>query len=246
MSGLLFAGNVYLDVLTDAGVSTGFQGPINSTSLAIQVQDPDEKTRQSMLEESYGQALDTVLIPKPQKIQLSFDDQPASLVALGLGGAVADYSQGAVTDEAISVVAHLDKWVGLGYRNIASGGVEHATWVEDTDFVVDSVRGLVKFLSTGSATEGATVPLTVTAAAVTAKRISGSTRPTFYASIMLDGINKADGQRGHLNIMKANLAPSGDVDPITGEFMVTTLKGTLITPEGESAPYFWDIEEVHA
>jgi len=168
------------------------------------------------------------------------------LRALALGGTIADYDQGAVTDQAIQVTAHLDKWVDLGYRNIAAGGVNHATWVEDTDFIVNSARGQIKFLSTGSATEGEAVSLTVTASAVSATRTKGATRPTFYCAVRLSGINQTTGERGTLDIFRVSAAPSGSVDPMSGEFLVTSIKGTLVTPDGLDAPYYWDSPETHS
>jgi hypothetical protein len=146
------------------------------------------------------------------------------------------------------VVVKLDKWVVLPYRNTSAVIDSAATPVltPGDDFIVDHVRGLVKFLSTGAAVEGATQGLKVTAAAVTGQRISGGTKPTFYASLMLDGINMADGLRGRLFIDKVNMAPSGDVDPLSGEFLVTTLKGTMIILDGKTAPYVWDTETVFA
>lgn len=246
MSGMLMKGNLQLSLLSSAFLLEGYGETVNGTSVAIETQDPDEKSRVGTGEDTYGQSLDTVLITKPQKITVTFDEQAPESLALGLGGTVAAYSQGAVTDEAISIVAHLDKWMPVGYRNIDAGGLNHATWVEDTDYTVDHVRGQVKFLSTGSATEDEDVSMTVTASAVAASRITGATRSTFYANILLSGINQADGKRGTLEVLRASLAPSGSIDPMTGEFTVTSLKGTLVTPPGASGPYTWDTEEVHS
>lgn len=245
MSGMLMKGDLQLSLLNSAFALLGYSDALNGTSVAIETPDPEEKSRVGTGEDNYGQSLDTILIPKPQTISVTFDEQLPSAMALGLGGTVADFSQSSTTAEAITVTARLDKWVHLdGWRNISD--VTHATWIEGTDYIVDYVRGLIKFLSSGSATEGGSVNLTIDANAVSAKRITGATQPTFYADILLDGINQADLKRGRLHVLRASLAPSGSVDPMTGEFTVTSLKGTLVTPPGESGPYTWDVEEVHS
>lgn len=240
MSGELYKGDVHIDALDDNFLPTGYSGDINATSLAIETQDPEEKIRVGTGENTNGQALDTIYIPKPQKITLTFDELTPELRALAMGGSVVDWTQGSVTDEPITVTVKLDKWMELGYRNIAAGGVNHATMVEDTDYIVDPVKGLVKFLSTGAATADASESLTVTANAIAAQRVKGGTRPTFNARILLSGVNQTNGKRGTLTIFRAALAPSGSVDPKSGEFLSVTFKGTLVTPPDGDAPYYWD------
>lgn len=76
----MLAGDVYIDRLTDDGVSTGYLDPVNTTKLAITQPDPDVKTRVSNMKDTLGQALDSVNFPKPAELSIAIDDQPADIL----------------------------------------------------------------------------------------------------------------------------------------------------------------------
>lgn len=85
--------------------------------------------------------------------QLSFtlDEYAADNLALAFRGAEpTSESQGSGTVAAETVVAKLDKWVKMDYRNVSH--IVIAGLVEGTDFEVDFDVGRLKALSTGSVT----------------------------------------------------------------------------------------------
>lgn len=241
MSGLMLAGDVYIDRLTDDGVSTGYLDPVNTTKLAITQPDPDVKTRVSNMKDTLGQALDSVNFPKPAELSIAIDDQPADILAMALLGSIEDYSQGSgsVTDEAVTLV--LDKWVPLAKRNINDSGFSLATAaapgtpkVENTDYKVNRAAGLVKALNSGTAVA---CLIDYGHAAVAGTKVTGGTRPICKAKILVDGKNLATGKLCTLEIDEATLSPTGEIDLLNGEFVTTELKGTMKTLTGQTNPY---------
>ena len=118
MSGLLVAGNFFVDRLNAQGQSTGIIGPINTTKLAIKT-DADEKVRGSKKKDSYGQALSVVKIAKPVEVEWSFDDQPAELIAMALLGdtQVLNTGSGTLTDEAVTLPDN-QRWIQIGRAHV--------------------------------------------------------------------------------------------------------------------------------
>lgn len=244
MSGLMLAGDVYIDRLTDAGVATGYLDPINTTKLAITQPDPDTKTRVSNMKDTLGQALDSVNFPKPAEISIAFDDQPAEVLAMALLGSVEDYTQGSgtVTDEAATLVP--GRWVALTKRNINSSGFSLAkasapstALVEGTDYQVNRAAGLVKAIDGGAITTSTACLVDYGHAAVAGSTVTGGTRPIVKCKILVDGKNLATGKLCQLEIDEATLSPSGEIDLLNGEFVTTELKGTMKTLSGKTNPY---------
>jgi len=247
MAGLILAGNVYINRLTDAGASTGFLDPVNTTKLAISNPDPDKKERISRMRDTLGQALDSVNFPKPAEISIAIDDQPRQIMAMALLGEDVHYSQGAgtVTDEAVVLIP--GRWVPLARRNVNQTGFVLTTaaapstpLVEGTDYAVNRVAGLVKALPGGAIATATNCLVDYGHAAVNGHRILGAAKPTIRCRILVDGVNRATGAQCRLEVYDATLSPAGEIDFMSGEFITTELKGTLRTPEGMGQPYVYE------
>lgn len=241
MPGLMLAGDVYIDRLTDTGAPTGYLDPVNTTKLAITQPDPDVKTRISNMKDTLGQALDSVSFPKPAELSIAIDDQPAEILAMALLGSVVGYSQtsGSVVDEPVTLV--LGKWVPLSKRSINATGVvvskasaPTVPLVEGTDYAINRAAGLIKALNTGAAVA---CLVDYGYAAVTGSTVTGGTRPICKARILVDGKNLATGKPCMLEIDEATLSPTGEVDLLNGEYVTTELKGTMRTLPGKTDPY---------
>ncbi len=244
MSGLMIAGDVYIDRLTDAGVSTGYLDPVNTTKLAITQPDPDVKTRISNMKDTLGQALDSVSLPKPSELVIAIDEQPAEILAMALLGSIETYSQGSgsVTDEAVTLVP--GRWIAIAKRNINQSGFVLATaaapstpLAEGVDYQVNRAAGLVKALPGGAIATATACLVDYGYAAVSGQRITGGTRPICKARILVDGKNLATGKACTLEIDEATLSPTGEIDLLNGEFVTTELKGAMKTLPGLSSPY---------
>lgn len=244
MSGILLAGDVYIDRYSDGGALTGYLDPVNVTKLEITHPDPDKKDRISKMKDTLGQALDSVLLPKPTEITIAIDDQPASILAMALLATETAISvTGAgVTDEAKTLI--LNKWVKLDYRAIAASGFNVSTaavpgtpLVEDTDYAVKRAEGLVMALNSGTAVA---CLIDYTYGDLTGDKLSAGGRTVINCKLLLHGVNKVNNRVCRLEVDKATLSPSNPIDWLSGEYISAELKGTLVVVSPETSPYRYE------
>lgn len=155
MSGLILAGDVYIDRLSDTGESTGLVGPINVTQLSLQT--PTEKVqRTSKRKDSYGQTLDTVNLQQPTTIEMVIDDQPAELLAMAMLGDVEQINQGAGSVTLTDITLPADnKWAKLPHANLSETGLElfesdGTTPIAAAAFEVNYALGMIRTLPGGA------------------------------------------------------------------------------------------------
>lgn len=237
MAGFLGAG----DLLIDRDLTGGFLYVGNATQFAINETDADVKERISKMRDTYGQALDTVTLAKPPKITIAIDEFDVNNLAIALRGLIEVINQpsGSVANQEFTALA--DKWIDLGKRQISNVVVksqdESTTYNEGDDYVVNTRLGLLKVLSSGSITDGATIKVSFDYGAVTGKRILASRQAEIECALLLDGLNKVNGKDCTVRVYKAKLRPSAEVDFLADDFQTLTLEGTLVTPEGKTEPY---------
>ena len=237
MAGFLGAG----DLLIDRDLQGGFLYVGNATQFAINETEADVKERISKMRDTYGQALDTVTLAKPPKITITIDEFDVENLAIALRGIVEVLNQasGSVTNQ--EYTAKADKWIELGKRKVSSVVVksqdETTTYNEGEDYVVNTRLGLLKVLSSGAISDGATIKVSFSYEAVTGKRVLASRQAEIECALLLDGMNKVNGRDCTVRVYKAKLRPSAEVDFLADDFQSLTLEGTLVTPEGKTEPY---------
>ncbi|UTW12932.1 hypothetical protein [Marinobacterium rhizophilum] len=249
MSGLLLAGDVYFDRLTDAGVSTGLVGPINVTQL--QINTPSESVdRTSKKKTSYGQVLDSVVLPQPTELTIAIDDQPADLLALALLGDVEVLNQASASVSAAAfTLPAANKWLKLPQGNLASAGLavfesDGVTGIAAAAYEINYALGMIRttpdgVLDTGSSTD---IKMDYTHNAISGSRIKGAIRSIIRVKLYLDGTNLATGLPVKLQIPEAVVAPTEAVDLFASEYVSATLAGKIKLLDGETAPFYLDQE----
>lgn len=245
MSGLLCAGDVYVDRLTDAGASTGLRKIGNATLLSLQ-ESTEEVRRISKQRDTHGQALDTVYIKQPTALGLNLDEIDRDNLALALLGEAATVTQAASNAVDQVVVAKLDSFVELGKRSVSAVVVTDSTaattYVAGTDYEVNARLGWIRALVGGAITDGQSLKVDYTYAAVTVAKVSGASKPTIKARIVLDGKNLANGDEIYLVIDETTLTPTSAVDFLAGEFVSLEMTGTPKTLVGKTSPYIVEIK----
>lgn len=251
MSGLILAGDVYIDRLSDTGASTGLVGPINVTQLSLQT--PTEKVqRTSKRKDSYGQTLDTVNLQQPTTIEMVIDDQPAELLAMAMLGDVEQINQGAGSVTLTDITLPADnKWAKLPHANLSEAGLElfesdGTTPIAAAAFEVNYALGMIRTLPGGAQDTGSAVAAKISYEylARTGTRIKAGARSQISMKIFMDGTNLANGLPCKLEVPKASVAPSEAVDLFSSEYVSTTLAGDVILVDGETAPFYFDQETV--
>lgn len=247
MSGLLLAGDVYFDRLTDTGVSTGLVGPINATQLSINT--PSETVdRPSKKKSSYGQVLNSVTIPQPTEITIQFDDQPAEMLAMALLGEVEQINQGSgdVTD-ALITLPPAGRWAKLVHSNISETGVSakdpQDEPVSAAAYEINYATGMIAATAGGAMAAGGQIKLSYSYAAMSGSRIKGAVRSTIRARVFVDGTNLATGKPVKCDIPLINAAPTEAVDLMASEYVSTTLGGKVLLKDGETSPFYLDQED---
>ncbi len=245
MSGLICAGDVFLDLFS-SGVLTGGVGPINATKFAISPGKATSIDRTSYLRDSFGSALDSVVIPGVSTLSIETDDAAAELLQYALLGTLTNISDAAGTVSAGSpelVVAHSNKWSKLVHRNVSSVVVKDSsstTAVNGTDYVLDTVAGMIKPLSTSSViTDGETMSISYSYGLMTARQIIASTQTEVRARVRLDGKNLANQKKVEIVCYQAVLVPSGELDVMGSKFISFGLSGTLISDAAAGGPVMY-------
>lgn len=243
MSGLLCAGDVYLDRLDANGNSTGLRKIGNATRFAIN--EPSERQqRTGRGRDNYGQVLDDVAIKQPSTIALTLDEVDKTNLAYALLGdtSAINVTGASVTDE--SIVAHDGAWSSLDFRNIddqtpvtATGEGGSPSYTEGTDFEIDHRLGLFRPIAGGSITDGDTVLVSYSYLDATGSKVSGGVQPQIRARVFLDGKNLADGSDILVNVDEARITPDSEVDFLSSEFVPLSMTGSMKLLDGKAAPY---------
>lgn len=160
-----------------------------------------------------------------------------ALVALAVGGSVAEASQSiaAITDEVVTTV--LDVWVPLANAGIAAAGTgteialktSGDVAVSSTKYEIDLELGMIRALHADAVGTG--MKLSYHKAARTWEQYEGGAASSRYVHITGRARNAISGQIGTLDIWRANLAPDGAfVIPSGEKHFQGGFKGDLITP----------------
>lgn len=238
MSGLLCAGNVQIALLNDDGSNKGYLGIKNTVSLAIANGDSGEQVRKSKMIDSFGQALDTVYAPGAPTLTVEVDDIDADTIGMSFRGDVADLSLPAITAQEVDLTVTPGIWfplAPLGYQ-VTNVGVKDSTgttsYVLGTDYQLDADGGMIYIIPGGTIVAGP-IKATISALAVTGKRVTPATKTALRVGIRGRMKNLANGKFLNLVVPDSTLYPGEAVDFLSGNFAVNKLTGPIRTVVGQ-------------
>lgn len=245
-TGLLCAGDFYLEKLNAQGVGGGLIGPINTTKLEIKPTSED-KTRKSTKKADFGQTADSVTIPGATEISIALDEQPTEVVEIALNGTSEAINVGAGSITAEAVVLVKNRWTEFSLSNVVSDGLvitdtdnADAPLVVGDDIEINYQMGMVKPIAGGAVEDGGNIKITATSNAITGTRVkAGAALGTKYR-VLLDGQNLANGKNVKLTVGKCTLSASNGTDFMAGDFVSTELSGQIELSAQGVAPYFFD------
>ncbi len=247
MSGLICAGNVFLDRFV-SGVRTGEHGPINATKFSVNPGTAEKIDRISYRRDDFGQALDSVVFPGVAALSIETDDAAADILQYALLGTLSDLSASSgsvVTGTPEVVTANLGRWLKLAHRNVSNVSVRHLSdtpvYVNGTDYTLDATSGMIKVLSTGAITDGQSVEVIYQYAALTGRQILAATTTEIRAFVRLEGTNLANQKKVSIVCPQAVLTPSGELEIAGKAFITFGLSGTLVTDtaNGYTSPFIY-------
>ena len=126
-----------------------------------------------------------------------------------------------------------------------------ATWQDmgliiatvDTDYLLQDRLGMMQILSSGSIEDGEQLNVDYTWSAQDGYDITVGTTPMVKCRFILDGINDVNGKNCIVDILEANVKPSGLIDFLADDYAEVTLEGTIITPAGQTTTAIIDYHE---
>ncbi len=249
MSGLICAGNVFLDRIVN-NARTGEHGPINATKFSVNPGSAEKIDRISYMRDSFGQALDSVVFPGVATLSIETDDAAADILQYALLGTLTDVdaaSGSVLTGAPEVIVARLGFWTKLANRNVNVTAVRHVSdspvYVLGTHYVVDSTAGMIKFLAvSGSPADGDSVEVVYSYGTLDSKRILAATETEIRAFVRLEGKNLANQKGVSIICPMAVLTPSGELDIAGKAFITFGLSGTLVTDSanGYTSPFIYN------
>jgi hypothetical protein len=243
--GFLGAGDLYINRIV-AGVSQGWTGPFECSKFEIKP-NVELKEMTSKGKSTYGQVIESVAVQQPSDFTVELPEVNKESLALALLGTTAAINQGSgsVTNEA--VVADHGIWVPLSKAALSAVVVTNSagstTYVNGSDYLVNTDLGMLKVLADGDITDGQTVHVDFTHAAITGTQIKGATSADVRAKFRLDGKNQADGLPAIVNVHEGVIAADAAFDFLADDFNTVSLPGRMKTPTGFTEPFTVDLRD---
>ncbi len=231
--------DAYVDILDDNGTRTGLVLEGNCTEFTPK---PDSETKEQTGNglNNFGDVIASVVIPKPMKATIKFNQLSQKLFAANFFGTTTALSQSAATSaQTLTVTAIADRFVELGKYMVTVSTVtaNSETLEEDVDYQLNGRLGMIKLLSSSTkAADGDELTITCTWAQVAGSSMAAMTKSNVRIRVKLDGQNYADGRRFVSEIYQMRLAPSGNFSLIGTDFAEVTFEGTLERPAGYDEP----------
>jgi hypothetical protein len=243
MESFLGSGDLYLDRLTEAGVSQGAKIAGACSKFALQTES-EIKEQSGKGRENYGQVIAAATLPGKTNIKVTLDQLDAENLAVAFLGTAAAGSQAAGTIEVgtpVEVEAIHDRYVEIGKEALSAVVVKDetgaTTYVVGEDYVLNARLGLIKALSTGDIVDGATIKISGSYGLVNYEKIQGGAAPIIRAKLLLDGKNYVNGRNCKVVVKLARLKPSTEVDFLSGDFLPLELEGVCEIPEGDTTAF---------
>jgi len=238
--GYLFEGNLMVARFQN-GVFGGFADPLNATKFELKFSG-ERKDRISKRRAQYGQAVDSVAIPKPVECSIEVDSAgDAEILAMAVMGenlTVASAANATVTDASFTVLA-LNVWLPIfGHRNITNMTVKNPddSSLASTNYAIYNFEtGMVKF--TGGVTVGDVVKLSYSHHEEGHIVTNSMTNSLIKSRLFFDGKNLADGKNVTVDVWEVAFSSQATLDFMSGDFMKVPLTGTCNTPNGKNSPF---------
>ena len=241
--GFLGAGDLYARVYNPTtGQYDQWTGPFESTKFEIKP-NSELKEMSSRGRSTYGQVIESVPLPKPADLSVTFAEVNKESIAMALFGtaSVVNQGSGSITDEVVT--AALGKWVQLAHGNVATAGfvvtnsAATVTYVLGTDYEVNYRIGLIRAIPGGAIADAASLKVDYAYNAISGTAIAGGTQTQIRAQFKLDGVNFADQLPVIVDVWEAVLTPDSAFDFLQNDFAEIALKGRLKTPAGKTEPF---------
>ncbi len=239
LHGRLFEGDLYVKKYQS---DDGFVKLGNATEFKTKAE-IEKKELKSTGRGSFGQAIDTVVIPKPMQIDIKFNSFDKYALARALMGVAVDVAGQVATISDTTVVA-AQGLIDLGVIDIDA---EHFSLknktksnakIDKAHYQLNAKMGLLELLDTAGADVGDELVFSGKTRGQAGFVIEAGTLTSLPLELKLDGYDMVSQRHGILEIPHAVLSSNGDLDWFSDNFWVAGLSGTIVKDEGKSAMSF--------
>jgi len=247
---LLGSGEVYIDLLDANGNKTGEIDFGDASLFTIEAPSLEKKELIGHRRGTYAEITKSVITKKDQSVKIVGHDINKNNMALQMLGTSSAYAQSAANNTGTpeDVTAHEDKWSGMTYRKldpasppIVQDVTDTATYVEGTDYEIDYDSGRILILSSGGISDGEVLHIESTwLAIVSGWKVEGGANNMIEAFLRLVGYDQANERNFEIIVYKAQLEPSGELNPLSEEYVQVELTGKVLsTTDGSVDTIFY-------
>lgn len=245
----ILSGDVYLAEYT--GDVVGLEREVGHVNeLAIEAPELTEIVEKGMGTGDWGDDIGTIITETSQTFSLISKSITQKNLAMALMGSEAAYTQSAGADAATDTPSNHDMWSKLdGYRldqatpPVVTDPTAVTTYVEDDDYEIDYVAGMIKVLSTGSTPipDAEVLKVTPTWLAITdGFKIAANAEQTKRYRLRLVIKDNYNEIRGELIIYKLKINSSGAIAFLNTELQQLELTGLMIKTTGHELFDLWN------
>jgi len=233
--GLILAGTLRMAPINSDGSLGALRQVGNASKFAFKP-NSTKREQKSKMRGSYGAAITTVQLPDPTDVSITLQRIDIQNLAYQFLGTSSAFTQagGSISGESVKVT--LGGWTQLANQKVSAVTISGLT--EGTDFEVAADVGMIHWLETGSAVDGATESVNYTAAAITGgQKLVGNTKQSIRVYIHLDGENIADGTLYTGQFWDVTLTPDTEIDFLSDDLVEIGLTGSMVKPAAKSGPF---------
>lgn len=194
---------------------------------------------------NYGQAIDSVITPKPTEVSITFDSFDKNALAQALMGELVE-NAGSATPINKEIKAKKGVWIDLGVTDINPEGFVVKTKspskaLDKADYELNANLGMIKLNDTEATkalTDDSDLVVTGNTKGQASIQIDAGTLHNLELELKLDGRDRITGKEGVLHIPHAVLSADGELDWLSEDWLESGLSGTAVKDEGKPVMRF--------
>lgn len=248
--GLLLSGSLWLRNRRVAG--SGFVQVGNVTDLKFETSS-ETKKRESRQKNQLGQILDSVVINQGTSVSWTFDTFNRDNMAIALSGEVVEIKTATATETDVSyTVTKKGEAIALSHDDINPTTLvvknKDDQEVADGFIELSPVLGLLTIAADcPNVKDGEVVKVSYSKRARTGYEVKANTVADFDFELKLDGYNHASNKDCSVHCDSVKVAADGAIDWLKGDFASTSVKGDVVTVNGNKYAYTYrEFDDVNA
>lgn len=193
--------------------------------------------------DNYGQAIDTIVTPKPVEVKIEFNTFDKHGLARALMGEAVDNAGQVITIEETTISARKNGFIKLAHDDIDPANfelkkVKGKTLIDKEKYELNHRLGMVRFIDSADITEGEDLTYTGKTKGRAHFSIESGTLTDIVLELYLDGQDRISKKDGILTVPHVVLSADGDIDWFDDKWWQAGLSGTIVKDDKKAAMSF--------